>query len=115
MSRQQDEIERLKRLRDQQLAARDPLAKDRKVFQDVSRRHKRKPFTLKNILADFQAKWMWMLVGGLIGAIAALATILVFQAKWAEYLGIGMILFGMIIGRLSGAVRDWGDEDWGRK
>jgi hypothetical protein len=115
MSRQQDEIERLKRLRERQLADRDPRAKERKLYQNVSSRRKSKPLTLKNILADLQAKWLWMFAGGIIGAIAALVTVQLFQAKWAEYVGYAMIAFGVVVGRLLGAVRDWGDEDWGRK
>jgi len=115
MSRQDDEIERLRRLRDRQLADRDPHAKDKRFYQDVSHRRKGKKFSLSNIVADFQAKWTWMLVGGIIGAVAALAMVLVFKEKWAEYVGYGFIVFGIVMGRLFGAVRDWGDEDWGRK
>jgi len=115
MSRQDDEIERLKRLRERQLADRDPHARDRKLYQDISRRRRGKKLTLGSILRDLQAKWTWMAAGGIVGAIAAVVTILVFKEKWAEYVGYAMIAFGVIVGRLLGAIRDWGDEDWGRK
>lgn len=115
MSRQEDEVERIRRIRDQQLAARDPRAKERAVFQKVSQRRKVRSFTFKNILADFQAKWTWMAVGGIAGALAAIAINLLFKAQWAEYVGYVMVAFGIVVGRLCGAVRDWGDEGWGRK
>jgi hypothetical protein len=115
MSRKEDELERLKRLRERQLADRDPRARDRALYQKVSALRQSKKLTLKNVLADLQAKWLWMFVGGVIGAIAALVIVLVFQAKWAEYVGYAIIAFGIVVGRLLGAVRDWGDEDWGRK
>ena len=115
MSRQSDELERLKRLRERQLSDRDPQARDRAFHQQISTRRRGRQFTLRGLIKDFQAKWTWMLAGGLIGAIAAVLMILVFKEKWAEYVGYGFIVFGIVLGRLFGAVRDWGDEDWGRK
>ena len=115
MSRQEDEVERIRRIRDQQIAARDPRAKERAFYQKVSQRRKRKAFTFSNILADFQAKWTWMAAGGIAGTAAAIALNLAFKAQWAEYVGYAIVAFGIVVGRLCGAVRDWGDEDWGRK
>jgi hypothetical protein len=40
---------------------------------------------------------------------------LMFKVTWAEYAGYGLILFGMIVGRILGAIRDWGDEDWDKR
>src|SRR5512136_2184260 len=99
MSRQENEVERIRRIRDQQLAARDPRAKERAFYSKVSQRRKVRSFTFKNILADFQAKWTWMAVGGIIGALAAIVIILLFKARWAEYVGYAMIAFGIIVGR----------------
>jgi hypothetical protein len=115
MGRQEDELERIRRIRDEQIATRDPRAKERKFYGDVSRRRKARHFTLKSFIADLQAKWTWMLIGGIVGAIAAIVVIQVFRTQWAEYAGLVIIVFGVVVGRLMGAVRDWGDEDWGRK
>ena len=114
MSRQNDELERIKRIRDQQLAARDPRARDH-ALQQVRARRQSKKLTVRNILADFTAKWTWMVVGGAIGAVLAIVVNLVFKATWAEYVGYGLILFGMVVGRILGAIRDWGDEDWDKR
>ena len=115
MSRQSDELERIKRIRDQQLAARDPHARDRAVQAKVRARRQVKKLTFKNLLADFAAKWTWMVTGGVIGAVLAIVVNLVFKATWAEYVGYGLVLFGIVVGRVLGAVRDWGDEDWDKK
>ena len=114
MSRQNEELERIKRIRDQQLVARDPRARDH-ALQQVRARRQSKKLTVRNILADFTAKWTWMVVGGAIGAVLAIVVNLVFKATWAEYVGYGLILFGMVVGRILGAIRDWGDEDWDKR
>ena len=115
MSRQNDELERIKRIRDQQLAARDPRARDHALQQQVRAHRPGKKLTVRNILADFTAKWTWMVVGGAIGAVLAIVVNLVFRVTWAEYVGYGLILFGMVVGRILGAIRDWGDEDWDKR
>ena len=115
MNRQNDELERFKRIRDQQLAARDPRARDRALQAKVRARRPNKKLTVKNLLSDFTAKWTWMVAGGVIGAVLAIVVNLVFKAAWAEYVGYGLVLFGIVIGRLFGAIRDWGDEDWDKR
>ena len=115
MSRHNDELERIKRIRDAQLAARDPRARDRAMQAQVRARRQTKKLTFKNVLADFTAKWTWMVVGGAIGAVLAIVVNLVFRVTWAEYVGYGLILFGMVVGRILGAIRDWGDEDWDKR
>jgi hypothetical protein len=115
MSRPNDELERIKRIRDQQLAARDPRARDRAVQERVRARRQTRKLTFKNLLADFTAKWTWMVTGGIIGAILAIVVHLIFKAAWAEYVGYGLILFGIVVGRVLGSVRDWGDEDWDKR
>ncbi len=115
MSRQQDEIERLKRLRERQLADRDPGARGRAASAKARARRRTKKLTLKNVVADFTAKWTWMVTGGVIGAVLAIVVNVAFKAAWAEYVGYGLVLFGIVMGRLFGAVRDWGDEDWDKR
>ena len=117
MGRQDDEIRRLQRLREEQLRARDPSAKDRATQQRLSKRHsqRRKRMTLKSVILDFPAKWLMMVIGGLIGILIALIINMVTQDPWAPTVGWIIIAFGFVAGRMLGAIRDWGDEDWGRK
>ncbi|HEY4689717.1 MAG TPA: hypothetical protein VIK33_10425 [Anaerolineae bacterium] len=115
MSSPKDETERLKRIRAQQLAARDPLKKDRTFYGMVSQRGKKNRLTLGSILKDFESKWTWMFVGGIIGTIVALVFVALVNTSWATLVAIVLIFAGLIIGRLMGAVMDWRNDDWQRK
>jgi len=115
MSRQQDELERLRRIREQQLRARDPTVKDKAFYGRVSARRKQDKLTLGGILKDFEAKWLWMFAGGIIGLVAAVVLVLTVTAEWAPLVAVAIIFAGLAIGRLLGAVMDWRDDDWQRK
>lgn len=115
MGSQDDEIERIKRIRERQLSDRDPRARDKAFYGRISARRQGKKLTFQSVLADFRAKWTWMLGGLIIGIVLALALNQLFQATWAQYVGYFIILFCVVMGRMFGAIRDWGDEDWGRK
>ena len=115
MSQRNDELERIKRIRDQQLRDRDPSARDKAFHQQLGARRRGKKFTLQGLISDFQAKWMWMLGGAVIGIVLALVFTQLIKTSWAEYVGYFIVLFCIVMGRLFGAIRDWGDEDWGRK
>jgi hypothetical protein len=115
MSRQQDELERLRRIREQQLRARDPTAKDQAFYGKVSARRKQDKLTLGGILKDFEAKWLWMFAGGIIGLAAAGVLALTVKAEWVSLVAIVIVFAGLVIGRLLGAVMDWRDDDWTRK
>ncbi len=56
-----------------------------------------------------------MLIGALIGLLVAVVINIMVQAQWAQIVGGILIVFGLVAGRVMGAVRDWGNEDWGRK
>lgn len=117
MSKQEDEVRRLQCLRDEQLQTRDPTAKERARQQRLVTKHshRRKKMTVKSILMDFPAKWQYMVIGTLIGLLVALVINILVQEPWAQIVGGVLIVFGLVGGRLVGASRDWGNEDWGRK
>jgi len=117
MSRQEDEIKRLQRLRDEQLQARDPTAKERAQQQRLVARHRKtqKKITAKSVILDFPAKWQFMVIGALLGLLIALIINIIVQAEWAQIVGGILVVFGLVAGRVMGSIRDWGNEDWGRK
>ncbi len=117
MSQQDDEIRRLQRLRDEQLSARDPTAKVRATQQRLAarRRSTRKKASVWTVIQDLPAKWLWMIVGLLVGLAVAVIINIIAQAQWAQIVGGVVVVFGLVAGRVMGAIRDWGDEDWGRK
>ncbi|HJW83998.1 MAG TPA: hypothetical protein VJ754_06810 [Anaerolineae bacterium] len=115
MPKQPDEIDRFMRIRDRQLNARDPLAKEKQFHGRISARAKNRKYTLKDALKDMQSKWVWMFVGGLIGLLLGLGFSYALPGEWADYAGIFMIFVGMALGRLVGAAVDWRSDDWSRR
>ncbi len=109
MSKQSDELERLKRLRDRQIGARDPMKKQDKIQRQVSAKaQNREKYTLSDALNDMPAKFTWMVAGGFIGLVVGGTIALVVKVPWTPYLAIGLILFGLIAGAVAGNSVDMG-------
>jgi len=115
MGNPNEELERVKRIRDQQISQRDPRARDKAFYGQISQRRRGRKLTFQSVIKDFQAKWLWMLLGGLIGAVVAVLFTWMIQAKWAEYIGYVIVFAGIVIGRVFGTVMDWRDDDWDKK
>ena len=115
MGNPNDELERIKRIRDQQISQRDPRMREKAFYGQISQRRRSRKLTFRGVIKDFQAKWLWMLLGGLIGVVVAVLFAWLIQAKWAEYIGYVIVFAGIVIGRLLGAVMDWRDDDWDKK
>lgn len=113
MSNQQDEIERIRRIRERQLSLRDPKAKDRAVHHMISSHYTKERLTLGGMIRDLPGKWLGMFCGGFIGLIIAVAFNLLIQTEltWIKYVAYIIVLFGIAIGRALGAAMDWRDED----
>ena len=113
MSNRKDEIERIQRIRDQQIRARDPRAHDRKRQQKVSARRSEKKFSFQDLLRSIPTKWWGMIIGGIIGLVAAIVLnkAIEAEASWMEYVGYVIVLAGIVLGRGVGAAMDWSEED----
>ena len=113
MSNRKDEIERIQRIRDQQIRARDPRAHDRKRQQKVSARRSEKKFSFQDLLRSIPTKWWGMIIGGIIGLVFAIVLnkVVETEASWMEYVWYVIVLFGVAIGRGVGAAMDWSEED----
>jgi hypothetical protein len=108
-----DEVERIQRIREQQLRARDPRARARKTQQKISVRHREETFLFQDLLRSIPAKWWGMIIGGMIGLIFAIVLnkAIETEASWMEYVWYGIVLFGIVLGRGVGAAVDWSEED----
>jgi hypothetical protein len=113
MSKQNDEIERIQRIRDQQIRARDPRARDRKRQQKISARYREETFSFQDLLRSIPVKWWGMLIGGIVGLVLAIALnkAIETEASWMEYVGYVVVLAGIVLGRGVGAAMDWSEED----
>ncbi|MBN1936207.1 MAG: hypothetical protein JW934_16180 [Anaerolineae bacterium] len=112
-----DELERLRRLRERQIASRNPHKKLLKHDEKVRGKFAKKSESWKEILAVIPTTWWGMIIGGIVGFILALVFHLVLKVKplkleafWVEYLWYTLILLGVAIGRMLGAALDWQDD-----
>lgn len=121
MSDKDREIERLIRLRERQLQARDPHAKERKFERrDVARRRRKadERLSLGEILGYFPHKFRLAAVGALIGLLILIALPLMVEALlpgvieiiWLQIAGLVSIVVLAMIGWVIGSSFDWRDE-----
>ena len=112
MGNRNDEVERFKRLRDQQLRARDPQKKQQQLQHNISKRYKqsREPFSFTKIWQEVEHKWRGILIGGFLGFILLIILPNFLDSGWAEVVGVGAIFLLMIIGFAIGQAADARDE-----
>lgn len=117
MPTRNDELERLKRLRDQQIRTRyDPNEKKAKYEQISHQRRQGAKVTRRSILKDIPGKVWWSISGGAIGLLFLFIIVrLPGMPSYGPLIGVGGIVFGLIIGWILGAARDSGKGDWGGK
>jgi hypothetical protein len=112
-----DELERLKRLRDQQIRTRyDPNEKKAKFDQISVQRRQGTKVTGRSVLKDIPDKVWWALAGVVIGLIFLfILTRIPGMPDYGPLIGLGGIVFFAVIGWVLGAARDSGKGDWGPK
>jgi hypothetical protein len=113
MSRQDDEIERIRRIRDRQLQLRDPTVRGRRVQKTAAARYKPQKLSLSGAIQEIPGKWMGMLLGGLAGILLGILLDLLIAADdwWTRYIPYVVAFAGLAIGRMLGAVLDWREQD----
>jgi hypothetical protein len=112
-----DELERLKRLRDQQIRTRyDPNEKKAKFNQISVQRRQGTKVTGRSVLKDIPDKVWWALGGGAIGLVFLfIITRIPNMPDYGPLIGVGGIVFFAVVGWILGNTRDSGKGDWGTK
>jgi hypothetical protein len=112
-----DEIERLKRLREQQIRTRyDPNEKRAKYEQISYQRRQGTKVTGRSILKDIPDQIWWSLIGGLVGLVFLVIIVnLPGVPSYGSTIGVVAIVFGLAVGFILGKARQSGKEDWGSK
>ena len=112
MSNQNDELERLMRLRDRQLSARDPGAKEREIQRKVAARRRRakKQITFQEMLTDVSKKWQGIIIGAIVGMVISIVLTLTVEASWTGLAGLLAVLGLAILGFFFGQAFDVRDE-----
>jgi uncharacterized membrane protein len=107
-----DDSERFRRIRDKQIAARDPMTKVRKLDHSVSQKQRRmrESFSVTRMWTEVPKTWRYMIVGGLLGLLVLALLPLFVPEPWGVIGGIGAICFLVILGMSLGRYEDSRDE-----
>ena len=111
-NRRNEEADRLARLRDQQLRARDPLTKQRRLDQSIAikQRRARKRFSFATFWSEVPHKWRGLMYGGLIGAALFVFLPRLVVGIWGTLGGLFALFFVTSLGFLIGRAADSRDE-----
>ena len=113
MGSYESEQDRLKRIRDQQIRARDPQIKERKISRQISaqqkKRRQRDNFILEAI-RDVSHKAKGLYMGAVLGLITLLVLPYFLEGRTATILGIAAVPLFMLIGFFVGSSFDWRDD-----
>jgi VIT1/CCC1 family predicted Fe2+/Mn2+ transporter len=112
MSNDRSEVERLKRLRESQLSARDPHKKQLKLQQTVTRKYRRatEPFSLGRLWAQIPSIWKGILFGMSFGVIVILVLPVFMESTKAAAVGIIVLVVASVMGFLVGRAADARDD-----
>ncbi|HSB88826.1 MAG TPA: hypothetical protein VLD63_02250 [Anaerolineales bacterium] len=107
-----EEQERLRRLRDRQLGARDPLAKQRRQDREIAQKQRRmrESFSFVKMWTDLPRRYRGAFVGGLIGLGILLVAPALVQGTWGLLLGVAAFPFSALIGFGIGRYEDTMEE-----
>jgi hypothetical protein len=106
------EQERLKQLRERQLQARDPLAKQRKFQQNsaVKEKRMRKKFTLSGAWSEIPHVIKAPFYGLILGTLLTFILPSFWNSPYTILVGIGITLIFMLFGVVFGNALDLRDE-----
>jgi hypothetical protein len=112
MAGDRSDLDRLKRIRDQQLSARDPGKKQRKLQQTITHKYRRRArsFSFGQLWAEVPNRWKGTLIGSVFGVIAVIVLPLVMDPSLATVAGFAVLGFLVLMGFLIGRARDAQDD-----
>ena len=107
-----DDVERLIRIRDQQLKARDPQKESRRLHQGIAARHRRarRKLSLGTILEELPSKWYGLFIGLLLGIAASFFLPLLVDFPRIELISYIFIPFIAVVGFAVGSALDSREE-----
>jgi uncharacterized membrane protein len=108
----ENDADRFRRIRDKQVAARDPMVKVHKLDRSVSQKQRRmrESFSVVRMWTDMPKTLRYPMVGGLVGLVVLLVLPNFVAAPWGVVGGVGAILFLCILGLSLGNYEDTRDE-----
>jgi uncharacterized membrane protein len=108
MPRDDTDAERFRRIRDRQLAARDPLTKQRRLDHTIATKHRRhqRGFSFGEMWSDLPFKVKYALLGGVIGLAVLLGLPFLAPGFWGTCIGLAALPFAAMVGFLVGRHED---------
>jgi Flp pilus assembly protein TadB len=112
MSSYDQEQERLKRLRDRQIADRDPTVKKRQFHRQSVERERRayRSLTFKDIWTDIPHIWKGLFYALVFGLVGMFIITSLWISIWAWIVSGVLLFFFLIIGLVVGRAADSRDE-----
>jgi len=108
-----DEQERLRRLRDRQLADRDPQVKQKQIQRVITQRERKehsKGYTLGEAWRTVPHLYRSPLICFIIGTVVTFLLPVVWKSSWAFWVGVIATVFMVIIGFIVGEALDLRDN-----
>ncbi|MCP4536573.1 MAG: TMEM165/GDT1 family protein [Chloroflexi bacterium] len=113
-----EELERLKRLRERQIQARDPKAKEKKTQSRVTTRRKHLKrrnvsfqYMMRDMLQNMSYKFWGVIIGALFGTIISIVLALFLDdVVMLAVLGLAITIILALLGLIFGSSFDWRDE-----
>jgi hypothetical protein len=104
--------ERLQRLRDRQLASRDPQKHQRRMHGQIARRQRRsvESFSLGRIWSEIPNFWKGAFYGLTFGVLVLVLVPSVWASLWAIPCSAGVAVMSTILGLLIGRAQDTRDS-----
>lgn len=113
MNKNESDQERLRRIRDQQICARDPQIKERRVSRRISaqqtQKRKNESF-FKDAVKDVSHKAKGVYIGAVLGLIILFVLPYFVEERTAAIIGIAALPILMGLGFFYGASFDWRDD-----
>ena len=104
--------DRFRRLKEQQIAARDPLKKQRKLDRTIAEKHRRAqtPFSIVRLWGEIPQRWRGLFFGALLGVVVVVILPMVFESKWTAPCAVTAFVFLLILGFFVGRGLDARDD-----
>jgi hypothetical protein len=106
------EQERLKRLRERQIADRDPTVKKREFSRESAARERRayRPLTLKDAWNDIPHIWKDLFYSLVLGLVVTFAITSLWDSVWAWVASAFVLMFFLVAGLSIGRAADSRDD-----
>jgi VIT1/CCC1 family predicted Fe2+/Mn2+ transporter len=104
----QDDLERIRKIRDRQLGLRDHSVETKRVQHEISKKRRRsvEKFSFGGIFKDIPKMIIGTLIGMVLGILVFLILPYLTDAAWVDIAGVIITIFGAVFGFFYGRAMD---------